>query len=234
LPASAACVVANGVRETLSSILRGVVSLKLFEPTIPSPQAWALILRDARIYRVRGNVADAALVLRTPDAVALAAALFGEAHDQSTAPRGLSPIECDVIDRTINAVAASLGPVCGTREPAAAERVAGISGFVTYFELLIEEPTIARIGIALSRDPSPEPRGALTLADLADVRLSMRAAIDAGTIEAAAIVGFVFGQVVPLDIGASTRCGLTAQGRCFARGSCGVRNGRYALALEAL
>ena len=159
LPISAACVVANGIRETLSPLLGGSVAVRLFEPRIPAPHAWSAILRDARLYRVRGNVADAAVVLRASDAVALAAALFGESS--GAVERALSPIECDVLDRLINAIAANLGAVCGAREGYLVERVAALDGFVTYFELLIEEPVSSRIGVALSRDPASDARGRL-------------------------------------------------------------------------
>src|ERR1700734_1263613 len=114
LPISAACVVANGVRETLSSLLGVPVAMRLFAPSIPSPHAWQAILDNARLYRVRGNVADAAIVLRAADANGLSAALFGESGN-GAAQRSLSPIECDVLDRMVASIAANLGAVCGPR-----------------------------------------------------------------------------------------------------------------------
>jgi len=232
LPTSAACVVANGVREALSTLLRASVVLKLFEPSIPSPQAWTAILYGARLYRVRGNVADAAVVLRAPDALALATALFGESDDFPPDERALSPIECDVVDRMAGALAANLGTVCGAREGHAVERVAAIAGFVTFFELCIEEPVTARIGIALSRDPFPEPHGALEIGHLAEVRVSVSASLDAGTVETAAIARLQAGAIVPLEVGGRRHCRLAVQGRNFMQGTCGVRSGRYAVALE--
>jgi hypothetical protein len=64
LPVSAACLVANGVRERLAEILATDVSLRLLEPRLPDPDAWHAIARDATCYRVRGPLADAAVVLR--------------------------------------------------------------------------------------------------------------------------------------------------------------------------
>ena len=66
LPPSAACVVANGVRETLTSILSSPVEMRVFEPSIPTAPAWPAIVKDAVLYRVRGSIADAAIVLRSP------------------------------------------------------------------------------------------------------------------------------------------------------------------------
>ncbi len=232
LPISAACVVANGIRETLSSLLGGSVSVRLFEPTIPGPHMWPAILRDARIYRVRGSVADAAVVLRAPDALPVAAALFGESPC-AVAQRALSPIECDVVDRMINAVAANLGAVCGSLEGHTVERVGALDGFVSYFELLIEKPVAARIGIALSREPSPEARGSLELRHLGAVRLTASASLDLGETEAAAVARLVVGAMIPVEPAKLNRCSLTAQGRRLARGACGVRHGRYAFCADA-
>ena len=141
LPISAACVVANGVRETLGSLLGEAVALRLFEPSIPAPQAWPTILRDARLYRLRGNVADAAIVLRTPDAVALAAALFGESRVAGP-DRALSPIECDVWIGWSTRWRRTWPLFADAAKAVFVERVAEIRGFVTYFELSIEEPVV--------------------------------------------------------------------------------------------
>jgi len=234
LPISAACVVANGARETLSALFGCAVVLRLLEPSIPSPQGWEAIARDARLYRVRGNVADAAIVLRPLEAAALVAALFGETRSSTTPPCALSPIECDVLERLVGAIAANLGALCGAREAHPVERAGDIRGFVTYFELLIEDPIPARIGIALSRDPSPEPRGSVDAARIAGVKIAARASLDLGTVEAAVITGLGIGIVIPLVPAALQRCRLTASGRAIARGSCGVRNGRYAFSVEAV
>lgn len=232
LPASAACVVANGVRETLTALLGTQVTLRLFEPVIPDLRAWAAIALDAMIYRVRGSAADAAIVLRTADAIAFASAVFGE--PAAADGRTLSPIERDIVDRAANAIAANLIAVCGVREGRAVERVAAIDGFVTFFEMSTDGPVEARIGIALSRDPAPEPRGGLEIAHLANVRVRAVAAIDLGSARAAAIGGIAVGAIFPIRPDDMRRCTLATSGRRLARGVCGVRNGRYAIATQSI
>jgi hypothetical protein len=232
LPTSAACVVANGVRETLGSVLGAPISVRLFEPVIPDPPAWQAIAESATLYRVRGTVADAGIILRPDDAAALVGAVFGEPPSQVCAQRALSPIELDVADRIAGAIAANLAAVCGAREASAVERVAGITGFVTFFELIVEKPVEARIGIALSREPSPEPRGCVELGHLGGVRIAAVASLDLGTIQAAEVARLAAGSVVPLRAGALRRCSLTCYGRGLARGTCGIRNGRFAFAAE--
>lgn len=233
LPIGAACVVANGVREILSSLLGAPVGMRLFEPCIPSRRAWQTLLHDARIYRVRGTVADAAVVLRAADAVALAATLFGEAQIAELPERPLSPLECDVLDRMVNAFAANLGTVCGTRENHSVERVAGLAGFVTYFELIVTDPVAARIGVALSRDPSPEGGATLDVAVLGGVTVSVRASLDLGGTDVAAVVRLATGDVIALSHASLQRCVMLAGHREIASGVCGVRNGRFAMAVDA-
>ncbi len=232
LPTSAVCVVASGVRETLSALLRTSVTLSLYEPTIPATPAWSAIVREAQIYRLHARKADAAIVLRPPDAVALAAAVFGEPQVAGCANRALSPIEREVVDRVVRAIARSLAAVCGTRENEEVENVRQIDGFVTYFELQLEAPVAARIGIALSSDPSPEPGRQLTLEDLSQVELVPVASLDLGTVEAETIARLSLGALLPVVALNLHRATLQLHGRTLARGVCGVRNGRYALTLQ--
>jgi flagellar motor switch protein FliM len=233
LPTSAVCVVANGVRETLSSLLGAPTSVRIDEPSIPPAHAWTAIVRGALLYRVRGSVADAAIVLRAADAAAIVAGVFGESGDASHG-RTLSPIEREVVDRTVNALARNLAAICGARDGSSAQRVCAIGGFVTYFELLLEEPVSARIGIALSRDPEPEPRGRVELGHLAAVRIGTVGSIDLGTLAAGAAASLVPGATVPLTLADLRRCTLAAHGRGLARGRCGVSNGRYSLAVDSM
>jgi hypothetical protein len=231
LPIGAACVVANGVRETLSSLLGASVGMRLFEPSIPSAQAWSAIFERARLYRLRGSVADAAIVLRPIDAAALAAALFGESRPPGA--RDLSPIECDVIDRLISTIAINFAAVCGSGEATGAEYVHAVAGFVTYFELIVEGPVNAQIGIALSRDPMPESGRQLDAARLARVRLTTTAALDLGSAQAVAVARVAIGAMLPIPPAAFHRCRLIAHRQLLAEGSCGVANGQYAFSVNA-
>jgi hypothetical protein len=231
LPIAAACVVANGVRESLATLLRKPVALRLVEPVIPLSPAWDVVTGGARLYRVNGNVADAAIVLRAVDAGVLAAALFGEGRE-SLVTGPLSPMECDVLDRMAATFATNFAAVCGARESPRIERVLEIRDFTTYFELVVEEPA-ARIGIALSRDPAPEARGGVSVGHLAGVKLAARAALDLGTIEAGAVARLGVGSMLPFESAQLGRCTLRAGRQRFARGVCGVCNGRLALLVDA-
>ena len=81
--------------------------------------------------------------------------------------------------------------------------------FVTYFEILLEEPVVARVGIALSRDPSVENGSCVGIAQLGGVSMSAQSSLDLGTAEAASIAGLEIGRVLRIEAGSLARCRLT-------------------------
>jgi hypothetical protein len=233
LPVSAACIVAAAMRETFAALFGAPVTLRLLEPVIPPPHAWPAIVREALLFGVRGTVADAAIVLRSRDAVALANAAFGEL-DGEVAARPLSSIESEVLARAVAAIARSLGPVCGVRDGATAEAIASIDGFTTFFEVRLERPVEASVGIALSRDPAIEPHGRLAAGDLSDLALRLQVTFDIGELPAAQVAALTSGAVLPLPGAAPFRGKLQLGRRTLGHGTCGVRDGRYALTIEEL
>lgn len=228
LPVSAACVVANGVRETLSAVLPAPVSLRLLEPAIPDAGAWAAICDGARMYGVRGAIADAAFILRPADALALAAAAFGESPHED---RALSPLEREVVMRALRTAAGALSSVCG-RELSPLEPILDVRGYVTYFELLVERPTPLRMGIALSRDPAPLAAAALRIEDLLDVQVELGVQFARGSIDAAAFLDLRPGANVPMKTRVGEPALLVAAGTVLARGECGALGERNALIVK--
>jgi len=175
LPVSAACLVANAARQTLSDLLGAPVSLKLLEPVVPDSAGWSSIGADALVFAVRGAQSDAAIVLRAHDALALACAALGERIES---PRGLSTIAAELAARLAPAPCGSLTAVSGSRDARQIDRLKTLEGYLTYFELIVEEPAPARIGIALSREPQSQIAPGLSTADLheIDVRLGVEIA----------------------------------------------------------
>lgn len=226
LPVSAACIVANAIRERLATLSRAEVDLRLWPPAIPRADAWDAILRDARVYVIRGARADAAIVLRPHDANALAALLFGES-EASPAERALSPIESEITRRAVAALASSLAAVCGETR---VEESSGIDA-VTYFELHVLAPVAFCIGIALSREPQAgvarKVQGEAILAALFTVSVELPLRL----LRAEQIAGLKFGDVLEAD---SPRATLRANGEIYARGACGVSGDRFAMRLIAI
>jgi hypothetical protein len=226
LPTSAACLVAGGIRETLGALFGVQLQTQLFEPGVPHADGWKEIARDAVLYRRRGNISDAAIVLRLTDAAAVAAAAFGERGTASTEPRALSPLERDVLDRTVAAIARTLVPVCGPSERESLECISSIAGYRTYFEIAVAPPVDARIGIALSRDPPPQASGSITVDGLGGVVLDVDALLDVTQVQMRSIAALRCGDLVAVRPPARVR--LAAAGRTLCAGASGIRNGRYA------
>ena len=229
LPLSAACVVANGVRETLSALFAEAVAIKLYEPVVPSSVAWNAITCDATIHHVRGPNVEAAVIVRMPDASILAAAAFGERDGR---PSSLSALERTVIDRTVRAVAVHFAPLCGQGNYEIASGAAGdLAGYATFFELQIDRPVLARIGIALRSDPIPEARPGLVLEDLTDLGMDLAVEVDIGRLSAAQAGALEVGAFLPFARG-PLRGSLRIAGRTLASGECGVCGAQYALAID--
>lgn len=229
LPLTAACLLANGVRETLGAVLGAPVSLQLLEPIVPEGEAWALIAGDALLLRVRGSAAEAAFVLRPRDALALAAAAFGE---DPGALRDLSPVEHEVVMRALRALTGAVASVCG-RELSAPEPILDIRGYTTYIELLVQAPAAFRLGVALAHDPIPRAGPALRIEDLLDVELEVGMQFAAGTISGGRFLDLRPGADVPMKTRMGERGLLVAGGTVLARGECGVLDGRNAMIVGA-
>lgn len=228
LPVSAACVVANAVRETLSALLATPLSVRLLEPVIPCAVAWGAIGADAQLYGVRGPLADAALILRAGDALTLAAAAFGESPGDA---RELSALEKEVVSRGLAALGACLTSVCG-REAAPSDQVLDVSRYVTYFEVLVERPVELRVGVALSRDPVVRGSSRLGIEDLMDVEIEVAAEFARGTIDGSAFLDLHAGVNVPLKTRIGEPALLAASGLTLARGECGMLGERNALIVK--
>jgi flagellar motor switch/type III secretory pathway protein FliN len=229
LPVSAACLVANAARQTLSDLFGAPVLLKLLEPVLPDGAGWSSIGTDALVFVVRGEQSDAAIVLRANDALALACAALGE---RAEGLRGLSSIESELTARIAGALRGSLVPVSGACDSRQIERSRTLEGFVTYFELILEEPVRARIGIALSREPHSQVVPAIRPVDLHDVDIRLTVEIAHGFLPAASIVSLRTGQVFKLDSALEDPARLLAGGATLVRGQCGNWGARRALAIQ--
>ncbi len=222
LPVSAACVVANAMRERLATLCGSDVDLRLFPPAIPRREAWAAILGDARLYVVRGSASDAAIVLRPCDARALAALLFGETA--VGAERELSRIEVEMTRRAVGAISATLAPVCG--ETRMDEETHGVEA-VTYFELHVVQPLQLCIGIALSREPASGAAQSLRAEALRAATMTLSAELPLVPLYAGALAALRPGDVIAARGDATL---LRANGAGIGTGRCGVRSRRFAVA----
>lgn len=232
LPVSAACVVANGVREKLGQLYGTPLNVRLFEPVIPSPHGWAAISDGASLFRIRGSAFDTMIVLRPSDAAALVDVAFGEA---AKGARSLSTIERSVLDRTVQAIATMCAPILGTANAVPAiEPAYTLAGFVTYVELEIDRPSRARIGIALSRDPEAGAQPQLLPESLLDASVEVAIRSEPSFAGISALAALEPGAIVPITKNKVLRATVLVAGTPVAAGECGVRKGRFAIAIDLL
>jgi len=219
IPVEAACVVANGVRETLRELLGATCELVLGEPAALGPQAWSELAADALLFLTRGRRTDIVLVLPLRDARRLVLRAFGEGDEpggaQELPERACSALELHALERIAARCAAAFEPLCAERrEGSRAVRAHEIPACVAYFDLRVHAPLALTLGIGIVRDlPDPGPSGALSPRALDPVTLEARAVFAEGTIDAAAFVKIRPGQVVKLD----TKVGAPASLKCGPR-----------------
>ncbi|MDQ2680450.1 MAG: FliM/FliN family flagellar motor switch protein [Candidatus Eremiobacteraeota bacterium] len=231
LPISAACLVANGIRESLTHLLARAVSVMLTPPVLLASGSWSTIVAGARLFRLRGTVTDIALLLRPADALALVHALFDEQVTvgvDGSAPRDLSPIERDMLDQLMRSLSGALDAVAGLREGAQLEQVTDTAPYSTYFELLIGEPIDARLAVMLKSEPVPTVRDCFTLGDLLDIDLELNVRFPAGCVDARTLLGLQPGAIVPMTTEVGSTATLNVAESVLARGECGAVAGRSA------
>lgn len=227
LPLAAATLVANAMREQLAALLRCEVAVRLCEPCVPEPQAWPILLASSRSVLVRGPITDVALVLREEDAHGFITAAFG-ADILAQGPPSL--IEGRVIDRLLEALAGTLGPIVGPRFVTHALKEPGQRVFAAYFEVLIEAPMQARVGVAIVHDPPPPVRGCVEPAAMDPIEIEVSAVFACGEHPAAQVVELTIGDVITIE---DSTIYLRAQGALLGHGECGVSAGKFAVVCSA-
>jgi len=231
LPLSAACLVANGVRETLAKLLATELDVDLIEPAMPGPDERRVLVAGATIVRVRGRICDGFVIVRPADARRLVALAFSE--DERSERDPLSDIERTTLERIVAALIPLCNALCGTLGPVnteSAERAA--CDLATYFEIRTTGRLRVAIGFAMTCDP-PEERGErLVLDDLADVEIEGTVEFARGALTVPAFSRLAAGAKIGLETQLGAPGVLSFGGVPFARGTCGVSNGRSAVSFD--
>jgi flagellar motor switch protein FliM len=232
LPLSAACLVANGVREALSRLLATEIDVDLTGPRMPSESERRLFVAGATIVRVRGRLCDGFVVVRPADARKLVALAFGEEGRSEREP--LSEIEGATLERILHALVPLCNTLCGTLGPTAretSERAA--RDLTTYFEIRTTGTPRIALGFAISRDPAEEVSERITLDDLAAVEIAGTVEFARGTLSVPAFSRLAPGVTLLLDTPLGANGVLRFGDVAFARGSCGASDGRSAISFSS-
>jgi flagellar motor switch/type III secretory pathway protein FliN len=222
IPLEAACVVANGIRETLRELLGEQCELVLGEPTAIGGESWALLAHDAFLFLTRGRQTDIVLVLPHDDARRLVLRAFGEGDEL---PDGAcSALELLALERIAARCAATFDPLCAERR--GVSRAVGaheVPACVAYFDVRVHAPIPLTLGIGIVRDlPDPGPSGALPRTALDTVAVEMRAVFAEGMLDASTFLRLRPGDVVRLDTKVGAPASLNIAGRRLGWGVAGV------------
>lgn len=231
LPLSAACLVGNGVRETLGRLLARDLEVDLIEPAMPLGTQRRTLLEGATISRVRGRICDGFVILRPADARRIVALAFGEHERLDDA---LSDIERVTVERVVAALVPLCNVLCGTLGPVTRETSdRAACDLVTYFEIRTTGSPRIAIGFALTRDPAEEIGTPLVLDDLADIELEGTVELGAGSLGVPGFSRLAPGATVVLDTTLGSLGTLRFGDVAFARGTCGISDGRSVIAIDA-
>jgi hypothetical protein len=113
IPLGAACLVANGIRETLRELFGERCELGIGEPAAIGREAWQTLSQDAYCFLTCGRQTDIVLVVAAADARVLVARAFGES-DLSASP-ALSTLEVHALERIAARCAAAFDPLYAER-----------------------------------------------------------------------------------------------------------------------
>jgi flagellar motor switch/type III secretory pathway protein FliN len=234
LPIDAACVVANGVREGLRTLLGEACTVTIGEPVALEAAAWRSLARDALFFATPGRATDVLFVLAARDARRLVAAAFGE---ETTVEDGSwSALEAGAIERIVARCANACEALCVERRgPTSTVEAARVSRPVAYFDVRVSAPVSLTLGVGILRDlPQAPPLSTVTPATLAGVTVDVRVVLGRGTLPLPRLLELQAGSVVFLGTKVDGASELNVGGQGIAFGTCGLRHGRTAFEVQTV
>lgn len=228
LPVDAACVVANGIREALRTLLGEACTLTMGEPVVLDAQAWRSLAHDALAFATPGRATDVVFVLALRDARALVHAAFGE--EPALADGSWSALEAGAIERIVARCANACDALCVERRGATtAVDIVTLPRPVAYVDVRVSAPIALTFGLGIIRELSdPPPSRMVSPATLYDVALPVTVVLGRGTLTIPRLLELQVGTVVPLSTQVAEEGELKLAGQRIALGTCGVRNSRPA------
>lgn len=234
IPLGAACLVANGLRETLRELFGERCELSIGEPAAIGRDAWDTLSREAHCFLTCGRQTDIVLVVPNGHARTLVLRAFGEGEPSGAT--ALSVLELHAVERIAARCAAAFDPLCAERRGTSQRLDARmVPTCVAYFDIRVQVPVPLEIGIGIVRElPDPGPAGAFSAAHLARVPVEVRAEFASGTIDVASLLRLAPGDVIRLESQVDAQTSLKIGGRPFASGTAGVAGGRYSCEVRSV
>ncbi len=237
VPLGAACLVANGLRETLRELFGERCELSIGEPAAIGLDAWATLSREAYCFLTCGRQTDIVLVVPNAHARTLVLRAFGEDEcADEVSPAGLSTLELRAVERIAARCAVAFDPLCADRRgPSQLVHPGAIPACVAYFDVRVHVPIPIEVGIGIVRElPDPGPAGTFSAQLLGHVPIEVRAEFARGTIDVATLLHLAAGDVVRLETKVGAPAALKIANRSFASGTAGASAGRYSIELQTV
>jgi len=234
IPLEAACLVANGVRETLRELFGERCELELGEPAALDAATWTQLAREACLFLMRGRQTDVVLVLPQRDARRLVRRAFGEI--EAAPDEACSALELHALERIAGRCAPACEPLCAERVgPPRAIAAHEVPACVAYVDVRVAAPVPLLLGVGIVRElPDPGPSGALTADALASVTVEARIEFARGSLDAADFVKIRPGSIVKLDTKVGAPACLNIEGRRCAFGEPGNLGVRAAFLVNSV
>jgi flagellar motor switch/type III secretory pathway protein FliN len=234
IPLSAACLVANGLRETLRELFTEGCEVTIGEPAAINAAAWSALSSAAHCFLTCGRQTDVVLVVPEVHARTLVLRAFGEG--EAGGATALSTLEIEAVERIAARCAAAFDPLYAERRgPSRRVSAGSLPVCVAYFDVRVQAPIAIDIGIGIVRElPGRGSAGGFPAALLGRVPLELAAEVASGTIDVATLLDLVPGDIVLLETQVGSAAALKIDGRSFARGRGGVSAGRYSFEVQAI
>lgn len=234
LPVDAACVVANGVREALRTLLGEACAVTIGEPVALDAAAWRSLTRDALLFATPGRATDVVFVVGTLDARRLVAAAFGE--EPGAECGSWSALEAGAIERIVARCANACEALCVERRgPTSAVDAAAISRSLAYFDVRVTAPVAVTLGVGILRNlPEAPPPATLTAAALDGVPVDVRVVLGHGKLPVPGLLELRVGSLVSLSTKVAGQGELNVAGQRIGLGTCGQRHGRLAFEVRSI
>ena len=234
IPLGAACLVANGIRETLRELFGERCEVTLGEPVAIGPEAWATLKGDAYCFLTCGRQTDVVMVVPASHAGLLVQRAFGES--EALAAHALSALEMHALERIAARCATTFDPLYAERH-GSSQRIAAndVPQCSAFFDLRVGAPVAIEIGIGIVRNlPDPGPAQPFPATLLSGVPIELRAEFAAGTIDARTLLHLAPGDVVHLSTQVGAPSSLKIADTYIATGTGGIAGGRYSFEIQAM
>ncbi len=233
LPVDAACVVANGVREGLRTLLGETCAVTIGEPVALDAAAWRSLTRDALLFATPGRATDVVFVLAARDARRLVAAAFGE---EPADGGSWTALEAGAIERIVARCANACEALCVERRgPTSAVDVARVARSVAYFDVRVGAPVAVTLGVGILRElPEAPPSVTLGAAALGGVPVDVSVVLGRATLPLRGLLELRVGSLVSLGTKVAGQGELNVAGQRIGLGTCGQRHGHPAFEVRSI